>query len=56
MALILGVAALTNLLAEVSDRFVIFVENNAHLVHQSNLLLVVAIQFCRAGVDIGEEA
>jgi hypothetical protein len=52
----LGVTALTNLLAEVSDRFVILVEDNAHLVHQSNLLLVVAIQFCRAGVDIGEKA
>jgi hypothetical protein len=56
MALILGVAALTNLLAEVSDRFVIFVEDNAHLVHQSNLFLIVAIQFRGAGVDVGEEA
>jgi hypothetical protein len=52
----LGVTPLTNLLAEVSDRFVILVEDNTHLFHQSNLLLIVAIQFCRAGVDIGEEA
>jgi hypothetical protein len=56
MALILGVAVLTDLLAEVSDRFIIFVEDNTHLVHQSNLFLIVAIQFCRAGVDVGEEA
>jgi hypothetical protein len=56
MALILGVATLTNLLAEVADRFVIFVEDNAHLVHQSDLFLIVAIQFRRAGVDVGEEA
>jgi hypothetical protein len=52
----LEVTALTNLLAEVSDRLVIFVEDNAHLVHQSNLLFIVAIQFRGAGVDIGEEA
>ena len=52
----LGVTALTNLLAEVSDRLVILVEDNAHLVHQSNLFFIVTIELCGAGIDVGEES
>lgn len=46
----------TYLLAEVSNWLVIFVEDNADLVHQPNLLFIVTIERCRAGVDVWEEA
>ena len=34
---------LTYLLAEVSDWLIILVENNADLIHQSNLFLIVTV-------------
>ena len=48
--------SLTYLLAEVADRLVILVEHNADLVHQPNLLSIVAVERGRAGVDVGEES
>lgn len=46
----------TYLLAEVADRFVILIEDNTDLVHQSDLLCIVAIEGSRARVDVGEES
>lgn len=47
--------ALTDLLAQVPNRLVILVKDDADLVHEPDLLLIVAIQFCGASVDIGEQ-
>jgi len=45
------------LLAEVSNRFVIFVKNNADLIHQPDLFFVIlTFQTARAGVDIWEQS
>lgn len=48
--------SLTYLLAEVANRLIIFVQNNAYFVHQSDLLLIVSFELCRARVDIREKA
>lgn len=45
----------TNLLAGLADGHVILVGNNADLIHQSDLLLIMTGESFRAGVDIGEE-
>jgi hypothetical protein len=46
---------LTYLFAEVPNRFVILIENDTDFVHQSYLFCIVAIQFCRAGIDVRKQ-
>lgn len=46
----------TYLLAEVANRLVILVQNDANLVHQTNLLGIVTVQLSGTGVDIREKA
>ncbi len=46
----------TDLLAGLPDRHVVLVRDDAHLVHQPDLLLVVALERIAARVDVGEEA
>ena len=54
---VVKVAALrTDLLAGLSDGKVVLVGDNAHLVHETDLLLVVAGESIAAGVDVGEQA
>ena len=45
----------TDLLAGLANRHVILVRDNAHLVHQPDLLLVVAVEGIAARVDVGKE-
>jgi hypothetical protein len=47
---------LTYLLAEVSNGLIIFVEDNANLVHQPNLFFIVTVQLRRARIDVGEKS
>lgn len=47
----------TNFLAGCANRLVIVVQNDAHLVHEADLLCIVAIKLGGAGgVDVREEA
>lgn len=50
-----GGGELTDLLAGLADRRVVLIEDNAHLVHQADLLLVVAAKGLGPGVDVGEQ-
>lgn len=45
----------TDLLAGLANGQVVLVGDDAHLIHEADLLLIVAIQRLRAGVDVGEE-
>lgn len=46
----------TDLLAEVADWLVVLVEDNADLVHEANLLLVVPLHGRAGGVNVREQA
>jgi hypothetical protein len=46
----------TDLLAGLSDGEVVLVGDNAHLVHETDLLLIVARESIAAGVNVGEQA
>ncbi len=46
----------TYLLAEVSNWFVILIEDNADLVHQPNLLFIVTVKLSGARIDIWEKS
>lgn len=46
----------TNLLAEIADWLVVFIENDTDFVHQSNLLSIVAIELSGAGVDVRKKS
>lgn len=46
----------TDLLAGSADGLVIFVQDNADLVHEADLLLIVTVELRGAGgIDVGEE-
>ena len=51
-----GRKLLTDLLAEVADWLVVLVEDNADLVHEANLLLIVPLHGGARGVDVREQA
>lgn len=46
----------TDLLAEVSNWFIVLVQDDADLVHEADLLLIVPLKCGTGGIDIGEEA
>lgn len=47
---------LTELLASLANRQIIVIGNNADLIHQANLLLIVAGKRLGTGVDVWKEA
>jgi len=52
----LGQQRPTDLLAEIANWLVVLIEDDADLVHEADLLLIVPLQRCARGVDIGEES
>lgn len=46
----------TDLLAEIANWLVVLIEDDADLVHEADLLLIVPLQRCARGVDVGEES
>ncbi len=56
MAGIRAIEMHTYLLAKVSNGLVILIQDNAHLVHQPNLLFIMTVELCRARIDIWEKS
>ncbi len=56
MAVVRVIALHTNLLAEVSNGLVILIEDNADLIHQSNLFFIVTVKLCGARIDVWEKS